>query len=322
MPSYFEPEHAFQTCLVNYPKYAQYGRDPRTTERELLFPQFFNQEALDEAEEQLQEDFVGQHQQRPTPMQGNMFKAEMFCPDPEGKTFWDKSLVFGQNLIEAYLCWDTAAKAGAKNDNSAGCLVAMAEDGYVYLVPLVLEKMEVPEVEKKVLLTWAEWRVRVGAALQGSPIEEGASNATAVVQYSRRLGAHRRAREIEYQKHLGAGHQPEAFDWKTPVGWTEDEWQTVVQAPPFHPLPFAPVGLKKEANAKSVLSFCKGRSVRLVSIDDYLTRQWLGQLLTFPLSNKDDAVDASVTGIKRFAGVMTASSVVDDDWMSKVVRPD
>ena len=48
--------------------------------------------------------------------------------------------------------FDTALKTENHNDFTAGCPGMKCEDGFVYLYPLVLERMKVPEIEKRVLL--------------------------------------------------------------------------------------------------------------------------------------------------------------------------
>ena len=208
----------------------------------------------DVREKQGEMAFAGLYQGKPSADQGNMFKAAWFCPDEEGLTFWPASTLFDQRIIEAYICWDTAAKKGARNDTSAGCLQAMAEDGYVYVLPLVLGKMEVPDVLKTVLLQWAEWRLKLGEVLRGSPIEEGASNATAVVQFARLLRAERRKQEAAIQEFMRRGGQELEFEWKTPMGWELDEWRQVAESPPVILLPFPPSPWKrKRARAASSL---------------------------------------------------------------------
>lgn len=93
------------------------------------------------------------------------------------------------------------------------------------------------------------------------------------------VSEYRREKELAFEVHRASGYEEAAFDWQIPVGYTQDEWETICSAPPFHPLPYPPKPQKKEVRARGVLSFCKGRSARLVSIDDYISRQWLSQLL-------------------------------------------
>lgn len=53
--------------------------DPRKHEGELLFPQMFDKQALEEAKEDMGSDqFAGQHQQRPAPAEGGFFKRKWF----------------------------------------------------------------------------------------------------------------------------------------------------------------------------------------------------------------------------------------------------
>jgi hypothetical protein len=89
LPTYYEPERSFKTVLSTIPKYEQWGSDPRTESKELLFPKFFTQEVVEGLEETLQPlAFAGQHQQRPTPADGNIFRKEMLCREADGRFAW------------------------------------------------------------------------------------------------------------------------------------------------------------------------------------------------------------------------------------------
>jgi phage terminase large subunit-like protein len=318
LPSYFEKARKYRTVLADTERWKEFGEDRRTEEGDLLFPELFTQEVLDGQLEEMEElEFAAQHQQRPTPATGNLFKAEYFCQSGEGKKFWPNDILFRPDqLIEAYICWDTGAKKGVKNDYGAGSLHVRARDGYTYVAPLVLKKMDTTDVEREVLITWATWKHRLGNVLQGAPIEEGASNATAVVQNAKRLMAHRREMEKAFALHQARGHDESTFDWKVPVGWSEEDWILVCSAPEFHPMPFTPKPMKKEQRARGILSFCEGRNVRMVSVDDFVAQLWLSHMEAFPLSGPDDAVDSFVTGIERMAGLSDKESLIDGMDMS------
>jgi phage terminase large subunit-like protein len=240
--------------------------------------------------------FAGQHQQIPTPAAGNLFKAEMLCQDPKGKTFWP--LPSGK-IEEAYFSWDTATKAKSYNDFTAGCVAMMASDGYLYLVPVTLGRLEIPDVVKEVALQWARWSHRLGFELRQCFIEDGAG--AAVIQYVRALMEQR--------------------GQETPPGnnWTQAEWDEVRRARPIPLGPYSPQQ-DKVARASAVLPYVSSKQVRLV--DTSVSRAWLDQLLGFHLATHDDAVDATVAAIKPWAS-MTAeqirfvrdlkASMVDDD---------
>ena len=83
-------------------------------------------------------------------------------------------------VIEVYFSFDTAPKTNTYNDFTAGCLVMRCQDVFVYILPLMLDRLRVPEIEKKILVLWAHWKEHLGQALRGRLIEEGAG--TALVQ--------------------------------------------------------------------------------------------------------------------------------------------
>jgi predicted phage terminase large subunit-like protein len=87
LPSEYEPKH--KTRVFIYPIDAKTKvrsskpkllcQDPRENEGELLFPQFFTPEVLQQAKKDLgSEGYAGQHQQRPVPAGGNIFKYKWF----------------------------------------------------------------------------------------------------------------------------------------------------------------------------------------------------------------------------------------------------
>ena len=67
LPSEFEPKRKCVTAIG--------WEDPRKDEGELLFPELFTRAVIDQAKKDLGEyDFAGQHQQRPAPAEGGLFK--------------------------------------------------------------------------------------------------------------------------------------------------------------------------------------------------------------------------------------------------------
>jgi predicted phage terminase large subunit-like protein len=67
LPSELELERRSATCLG--------WQDPRTQPGELLFPELFPTTVLDELKHSLANDYAGQHQQRPAPADGGIFKS-------------------------------------------------------------------------------------------------------------------------------------------------------------------------------------------------------------------------------------------------------
>lgn len=285
LPTRFEPERPYATSIG--------WSDPRREKDELLFAEMFPEAEIDREEKRMGLlGFAGQHQQNPTPAAGNLFKAEMLCPDARGKSFWP----FPEGAIpQAYFGWDTANKTKTSNDYTAGCLTMMAADGYVYLLPITLARLEVPQVVKTIMVQWAHWRKRLDY-LQGCRIEEGAG--TAPVQYMQGLLA-----------------QMERAETPSPL-WTPQEWHEVRQAPPILLLPFTP-NRDKMSRAAAVLPFVASHNVRLV--DSSLSRDWLEQLLAFDLGTHDDAVDATVTALEPFA-CRTDDQVKMEDLLKSLQR--
>lgn len=77
LPSEFEPERRSRTFILDpaLGEKKRFWEDPRTERGELLFPSLFTGEVLADLKTVLKEDgYAGQHQQRPTPAEGGMFK--------------------------------------------------------------------------------------------------------------------------------------------------------------------------------------------------------------------------------------------------------
>jgi predicted phage terminase large subunit-like protein len=67
LPSEFETKRACTTSIG--------WKDPRTEEGQLLFPELFNRAVLEQQKKDLGSyDYAGQHQQRPSPAEGGLFK--------------------------------------------------------------------------------------------------------------------------------------------------------------------------------------------------------------------------------------------------------
>jgi predicted phage terminase large subunit-like protein len=117
IPQEFEPEHPCKPHLVN----ALGWKDPRTVKGELLFPKRFTPELVAQYKEDLQDyGYAGQHQQRPAPEDGGMFKRK----------HW-----------RFYHHWDTERRPTAPVMRPTGCLTPQE------CKPVILpQKMEVIHV--------------------------------------------------------------------------------------------------------------------------------------------------------------------------------
>jgi len=75
LPSEFNPSYRARTYIDMSGRRELFFEDPRTEEGELLCPQRYSRTAIEEAKKDLADGYQGQHQQRPTPMGGGMFRV-------------------------------------------------------------------------------------------------------------------------------------------------------------------------------------------------------------------------------------------------------
>lgn len=113
LPMEFEPE---RRCVTRW------FEDPRKQEGELMFPALFPAEALaDQKKAQGEYGWSGQYQQRPTPREGGLFKADRI------------EIIDALPEIEAWVrAWDLAGTEGS-GSRTAGVLMGRRRDkkGYV-----------------------------------------------------------------------------------------------------------------------------------------------------------------------------------------------
>ena len=168
LPMEFEPDRA-QTSVIGW-------KDPRTQPGELLFPQRFPRAVLDAEEVRLgKAGYAGQHQQRPAPAAGNLFKKAWFV----------QRYTSIPELKEVWTLWDTAMKTGQENDETACVVGGLGVDGNGYLLRVSFGRWETPEVAK-FLTGQAEWLTRLyGDRYQGDYVEDKVSGTT-LMQYVRR----------------------------------------------------------------------------------------------------------------------------------------
>lgn len=140
LPMEFEPERKCTTILG--------FSDPRTHAGELLFPARFPQEVVDKEKESLGTyGYAGQHQQRPAPRGGGIFKESWLSQrfrlprDNNGK-------IKLSDFRERYQSWDTAFKEGEENDYST-CTSWGLKDNGIYLLHLWRGRVDFPTLEQK-----------------------------------------------------------------------------------------------------------------------------------------------------------------------------
>ena len=146
--------------------------DPRTEENELLFPELYPREAVDELKISLGRDgYDAQMQQRPNPEGGGIIKTADF------KYYsGQKALPIGLRYREIYA--DTAMKTKDYNDFSVLQCWGLSQDGKMYLVDQIRGKWEAPELERRTIAFWAKhaaYDVRTHGPLRCLCIEDKAS---------------------------------------------------------------------------------------------------------------------------------------------------
>ncbi len=103
IPQEFDPSQARTTAIG--------WRDPRTVEGELMFPARFPAHVLAQEKRRLgSAGYAGQHQQRPAPASGNVFRREWF----------KRYRVAPSDLDTVILSWDCAFKGASDSDYVVG----------------------------------------------------------------------------------------------------------------------------------------------------------------------------------------------------------
>lgn len=319
LPSYFEENRRYQTSV---------GCDWRTTNDELLFPERFDEEVLEaEAARMTILPFAGQHQQRPSAASGTIIKAEMLCRDDKGESFWPSPQ--NTQILEMYLSFDTAVSTNTGADMTAGCASFLASDGFVYIYPVVLKRLDVNGVVRACAWAWAIWKLRFSVELKALCIEEGAAG-TPAIQEARNLMARARIVPSALEQAMASHALTKPDEQRTAEEsaalrrvmatqppndqWTSEEWNQVRQAPPMVLNTYRPGALFTAGKGRKgdivqrvneVLPYLNGKNCRLV--DTPTSRAWIGQLLALPSGTHDDAVQSTIGGIIPF--VKAASNI-------------
>lgn len=136
-------------CAVTVPLPMSNGkvwRDPRKKEGELLWPQWMNAAKVEEIKNEFNYDsytIASQLQQRPSPAEGGILKAEWFKP-------WKhKDLPEFEFILQS---WDTALTTGVQSCYSACTTWGIFKDkggiNNIMLLSLFREKVEYPDLRK------------------------------------------------------------------------------------------------------------------------------------------------------------------------------
>lgn len=119
-------------------------------EGELLCPTIEGKPEIDKMKERYGSyGFAAQYQQRPAPKGGGMVKIEWF------KRY--HNIPQESEIRMIVQSWDTAIKAGQLNDPSCCTTWAETDTGY-YLLDVLVEKLEYPELKKRVLSHAEKWK--------------------------------------------------------------------------------------------------------------------------------------------------------------------
>ncbi|SDP78307.1 phage uncharacterized protein (putative large terminase), C-terminal domain-containing protein [Desulforhopalus singaporensis] len=125
-------------------------KDPRTEDKELLFPKRFDRPAIEKLKTVLGTyAAAGQLQQRPAPAEGGIFKLE-----------WWQYYKTSPKVSWILQSWDTGYKTGPKNAYSCCETWGITNSGY-YLLDLWREKVEYPDLKRAVKNLYNKWRSRV-----------------------------------------------------------------------------------------------------------------------------------------------------------------
>lgn len=125
--------------------------DPRKEKGELLWPERFTKETLDKLKKPLgSRGTASQLQQDPRASEDGLFKRKWwkFYRELPAKGQWKRVVQF----------WDTASKPGISNDYSVGATWIETAAGF-YLVDLIREKFEYPQLKQSIKNYAAKWQV-------------------------------------------------------------------------------------------------------------------------------------------------------------------
>jgi predicted phage terminase large subunit-like protein len=139
----------YELPTIDYPKKTTSigWTDPRTEEGELLWPERFSREDLDELKLRLGiYGAAGQFQQRPSPRGGGLIKEA-----------WLKPYKTLPKLAYVIQSWDTAFKTKQENDFSVCLTMGISTDGEYYLIDCYKGKIEFPELKKTMITLWLKY---------------------------------------------------------------------------------------------------------------------------------------------------------------------
>jgi predicted phage terminase large subunit-like protein len=152
--------------------------DPRTIEGDLMFPERFPAEQVEELEKSLGSYAVaGQLQQRPAPLGGGIFKNE-----------WWQIVEAAPPILWRAIYADTAQKTKEQNDYSVLQCWGRSVNGQAVLLDMVRGKWEAPELETMARAFWAKHKANDSqGTLRAFKVEDKVSG-TGLIQKLKREG--------------------------------------------------------------------------------------------------------------------------------------
>jgi predicted phage terminase large subunit-like protein len=151
--------------------------DPRTKEGELMFPERFAEEQVQELEKTLGSyGSAGQLQQRPAPRGGGIIKEAWY------RYYTTQPALEWRNIYA-----DTAQKTGEENDYSVFQCWGRSTVGQAILLDQIRGKWEAPELLVQARAFWNKHKGLPGATLRSMKVEDKVSG-TGLIQTLRREG--------------------------------------------------------------------------------------------------------------------------------------
>jgi predicted phage terminase large subunit-like protein len=169
IPMRFEPARRCTTSIG--------WTDPRQVEGELMFPERFGEQQVQELEKVLGSyGTAGQLQQRPAPRGGGILKEA-----------WFKYYTVLPALEFRTIHADTAQKTGEENDFSVFQCWGRSTVGQAVLIDQIRGKWEAPELLVQARAFWHKHKAMAGAPLRAMVVEDKVSG-TGLIQTLRREG--------------------------------------------------------------------------------------------------------------------------------------
>jgi predicted phage terminase large subunit-like protein len=132
LPMRFEPNRACATPI---------GRDRRTQEGELLFPERFPEETVDRDEDGMTQYAIdSQHQQNPSGREGSLFKRPWFA----------RRVRAAPARARRARGWDLAGSVKKRAKYTAGVRMSIGPDGTVYVEHAVRDRLSPADVNKTI----------------------------------------------------------------------------------------------------------------------------------------------------------------------------